>query len=376
MDAKKFLEKVEKELGTDFYTGVPDSLLKPLSDTIYMKYGFSKRHKVAANEGGAVGLAAGHYLAAGKPALVYMQNSGIGNAVNPIVSLLDDRVYGIPCVFVVGWRGEPGVHDEPQHVFQGEITTTLLEDMGLATMVIGKNTGENETDEFFKTAREQLKQGKSVAFVVRKGGFTTDASHKFRVDAPMTREKAIGCILDEAGEDIFVSTTGKTSREVFETREARGEGHGNDFLTVGSMGHASMIALGIALEKENVRVWCIDGDGAAMMHLGSMRALARGGTSNVIHVIVNNGSHESVGGMPIAGGAADFAAIGRAVGYKNVFTAGTEGELRAAVKEARAAAGPVLIEVRAALGARDNLGRPTTTPKENRDALMRTLKER
>lgn len=168
-----------------------------------------------------MGLAAGHYLAAGKPALVYMQNSGIGNAVNPIVSLLDDRVYGIPCVFVVGWRGEPGVHDEPQHVFQGEITTTLLEDMGLATMVIGKNTGENETDEFFKTAREQLKQGKSVAFVVCKGGFTTDASHKFRVDAPMTREKAIGCILDEAGEDIFVSTTGKTSREVFETREAR-----------------------------------------------------------------------------------------------------------------------------------------------------------
>ena len=183
-------------------------------------------------------------------------------------------------------------------------------------------------------------------------------------------------ILDEAGEDIFVSTTGKTSREVFETREARGEGHGNDFLTVGSMGHASMIALGIALEKENAHVWCIDGDGAAMMHLGGMRALARGGATNVIHVIVNNGSHESVGGMPIAGGAADFAAIGRAVGYKNVFTAGSEEELRVVVKEAKAVEGPVLIEVRAALGARDNLGRPTTTPKENRDALMRTLKER
>lgn len=376
MDAARFIDETEKKLGTDFYTGVPDSLLKPFSDTVFARYGFSDRHKVAADEGGAVGLAAGHYLATGHPAVVYMQNSGIGNAVNPIVSLLDGRVYGIPCVFVVGWRGEPGVHDEPQHAFQGEITLTLLRDMDIECFVIAHDTEDGEVDEYIDRAAAILQEGICVAFVVRKGGFTSSEKHRFAVSAPMTREEAIGVILEEGQGDVFVSTTGKASREVFETREARGEGHGCDFLTVGSMGHASMIATGIALAKNGVHVWCIDGDGAAMMHMGAMRVAAMSGADNMTHVIINNGSHESVGGMPIAGGTDfDFSAAAKVAGYGAVYRAESVDELRTAAKAARSCGKTAFIEVKAALGARADLGRPTTTPKMNKEALMRTLTE-
>lgn len=143
MKVEIFLEAVKEQLQVDFFTGVPDSQLKPLCDRLYHDYGTCGRHVIAANEGAAVGLAAGHYLATGKPALVYMQNSGIGNAANPIASLLNRAVYGIPCVFTVGWRGEPGVKDEPQHVFQGEITLQSLELLGLRCFVLSpETTGE------------------------------------------------------------------------------------------------------------------------------------------------------------------------------------------------------------------------------------------
>ncbi len=375
MLAEKFIEKIESELGCDFYTGVPDSLLKPFSDTLFLKYGFGKKHIVAQNEGGAVGLAAGRYLSSGRPGVVYMQNSGIGNAVNPIVSLLDEKVYAIPCVFVVGLRGEPGVKDEPQHVFQGEITVKLLSDIGLFPMVISKDTDEDALDGYFKRAKELLDDGKCPAFVIKKGALFSSSSHKFEVKSELSREEAIEIITKTAKGDVFVSTTGKASRELFELREKRSEGHSNDFLTVGSMGHASMIALGIALNKPETKVWCIDGDGACLMHMGAMHVISKSGAKNIVHTVINNGSHESVGGMPIGGGAADFAAVAKASGYENVYSVKTKDELKRAVEQIKNGEEAAFLQIYTALGSRPDLGRPTTTPKQNKDSFMERLRE-
>ena len=277
MDAKVFLEGI-KSLGTGRYYGVPDSQLGAFCDLLYTEYGVGGEHIVAANEGGAVGLAAGHYLATRKPALVYMQNSGIGNAVNPITSLLNGAVYAIPCIFVIGWRGEPGTKDEPQHVFQGEVTLPLLETLGVSSYVMSKETSEEEFSEYLRQAAADVQQERSCAFVIRKGALSAQSKAEYPNSNTMPRETAIRIIAENADmEDVFVSTTGKASRELFEIREAQGEGHSRDFLTVGSMGHASMIALGIAMEKPETRVWCIDGDGAMVMHLGN--ALVAAGRS-------------------------------------------------------------------------------------------------
>ena len=228
----------------EFFTGVPDSQLRPLCDYLMQKYGISDKHVIAANEGNAVALAAGYHLATGKVPVVYMQNSGIGNVVNPVASLLNDKVYAIPCVFIVGWRGEPGVHDEPQHIYQGEVTIKLLEDMDIQTFVISKQTTEEEVLAQLQAWQDRLAAGKQVAFVVKKGALQFDEKVKYQNKNDMSREEIIRHIVAATGEDPIVSTTGKASRELFEIREANGQGHGYDFLTVGSMGHSSSIALG------------------------------------------------------------------------------------------------------------------------------------
>lgn len=374
MEADRFLQYVD-ELGIDFFTGVPDSLLSPLCDALYLRYGSqSRRHIVAANEGNAVGLAAGHYIASGRPALVYMQNSGIGNAVNPIASLLHEQVYGIPCLFVVGWRGEPGVHDEPQHKFQGMVTVETLELMGVKTFILGKESAPEEVEDCFGRCRALLAQRKCAAVVVRKGALTCGRKAAYGSAGAMTRERVLELVLESAcGDDVFVTTTGKTSRELFELREKRGEGHAHDFLTVGSMGHALMIALGIAAERPERTVWCIDGDGAAVMHLGGLLIAAGMGCRNLIHVVINNAAHESVGGMPVAAGRADFSALAGAAGCRSVFRADGEDTLRRALADLKNAEGSRFLEIRAALGARADLGRPTATPRENLEALRKVL---
>lgn len=375
MNAERLLEACAS-VGIDFYTGVPDSQLKGLCDTLYARYGVGGRHVVAANEGGAVGLAAGRYLATGKPALVYMQNSGLGNAVNPLTSLMDDQVYGLPCLLVVGWRGEPGVHDEPQHVKQGEITLAQLELLGIPYFVLDKAMTDAEFEEAFAGLALRLKEGRCAAIVVRKGALTCDEKPDYANGRTLTRERAAEILAAMAGEkDVFVSTTGKLSRELFEIRERGGQGHERDFLTVGSMGHAGMIALGIAMEKPNRRIWCLDGDGAALMHLGAMAVIGKRCPENMIHVVINNAAHETVGGMPVCEGAFDAERQARACGYPMVYRAEDEASLTAAVREAMAKHCLCLIEVMCAVGSRADLGRPTTTPKENRDALMAYLQE-
>lgn len=351
---------------------MPDSQLKGLCDSLYALYGVhSPRHIVAANEGNAVGLAAGHFLATGRPALCYMQNSGLGNAVNPLASLMDAQVYQLPCLLVVGWRGEPGVHDEPQHVKQGQITLSQLEILGVPYRILSKDTTEEQFAADFAFLREQLNQRQCAAIVVRKGALTCSLKPAYGNENTLTRERAAEIMLNamDAG-DVVVSTTGKLSREIFELREKRGEGHERDFLTVGSMGHASMIALEIALEKPNRRVWCLDGDGAALMHLGALPVIAQRKPANLIHVVINNAAHETVGGMPVCEGGLCAAKVASAVGYPRVLNARDEATLEAALQEAKRANQLTMLEVACAVGARADLGRPTTTPIQNRDALM------
>ncbi len=370
------VESLVKILDSDFYTGVPDSQLKALCDYLMSVYGIDKRHHIiAANEGNCVAIAAGYHLATGKVPVVYMQNSGEGNIINPAASLLSDRVYAIPIIFVIGWRGEPGVHDEPQHVYQGEVTVKLLDDMDIASYVIGPDTTEDEVRSVMDGFREVLGRGKDVAFVIRKGALSDPPKVNYKNTNAMLREEIIEHIVRVSGEDPIVSTTGKASRELFEIRERNGQSHKYDFLTVGSMGHSSSIALGVAISKPEQKIWCIDGDGAALMHMGAMAIIGSQKPSNLVHVVINNGAHESVGGMPTVAGNIDLAAVAKACGYPKAVSADSFVVLDKALAEAKKGNELTLIEVKAAIGAREDLGRPTTTALENKQNYMKYLAE-
>lgn len=374
MQVEDFIKRLNIA-GIDFYTGVPDSQLKALCDYLMNEFGICNKHIIAANEGNCTALAAGYHLATGKIPLVYMQNSGIGNIINPLASLLNDKVYGIPCVFVVGWRGEPGIHDEPQHIFQGEVTRTLLEDMDVKTFVVGKETDSEEISKELEMAKERFEQGKSLAFIVQKGALSYDKKATYSNENQMSREEIIRHIVQKTGEDVIVSTTGKASRELFEIREQNGQGHQNDFLTVGSMGHSSSIALGIAMNKPKTQVWCIDGDGAALMHMGAMAVIGSVKPHNLIHVVINNGAHETVGGMPTAVKSADLCKIAAACGYETTYLVTDFDELDKTLDKAKAINALTFIEVKSAIGARSDLGRPTTTARENKENFMSYLKD-
>ena len=371
-----FVQDFVDVLGADFFTGVPDSQLKALCNYLMHTYGIDKKHHmIAANEGNCSALAAGYHLATGKVPVVYMQNSGEGNIINPVASLLNDNVYAIPTIFVVGWRGEPGVHDEPQHVYQGMVTVKLLEDMDIQSFILSKDTTVEELKEKMTEFNDLLSKGKQVAFVVRKGALEYGEKVKYANNYPMVREDIVKAIANAAGEDVIISTTGKASRELFEAREANGQSHKYDFLTVGSMGHASTIALGVAINKPDQKVWCIDGDGAALMHLGAMAVIGDNKPENMVHIVINNEAHETVGGMPTVMNNKDLTLVAKALGYVNVILAKNEEELGKALLEAREAKELTFIEVKCSIGARDDLGRPTTTALENKQAFMEYLKQ-
>lgn len=368
-----FIEKLRAS-GIDCFAGVPDSLLKNMC--AYITDHFDAAHNIiAANEGAAVGLAAGHYLATGQPACVYMQNSGEGNIINPLASLTDQEVYNIPVLLLIGWRGRPGVHDEPQHVKQGKVTTGLLNVMGVNYEVLSKE--EDKAAKQIEKAAKALANKEVFALVIEKDTFEDYKLQNVEVnDLTMSREEAIQTVaaaLDE--KDCIVSTTGMISRELFEYRAAMNQGHERDFLTVGSMGHASQIALGIALAQPERRVWCFDGDGAAIMHMGSMAIVANKAPKNYVHVVFNNGAHDSVGGQPTVGLKIDLPAVAKAVGYPNTFTVDAKDNLLDCLKAVDIVEGPTLLEIKVKKGNRKDLGRPTTTPIQNKEALMQFLKK-
>lgn len=370
------IESFIRILNCDFFAGVPDSQLKALCDYLMNEYGIDPHHHmIAANEGNCTALAAGYYLAAGKVPAVYMQNSGEGNIINPAASLLNGRVYAIPMIFIVGWRGEPGVHDEPQHIYQGEVTIKLLEDMEITPYIISNDTTEEEMSCAMGKFRDLLSQGKQVAFVIRKGALSYDVKADYKNDNTMIREEIISHIVKVSGEDPIISTTGKASRELYEIREANGQSHKYDFLTVGSMGHCSSIALGVAINKPDTKIWCIDGDGAALMHMGAMAVIGASAPKNLIHIVINNSAHETVGGMPTAAGKIDLSGAAKACGYVNVYCANNFSELDKYLELAKKNSELTFIEVRSSIGSRADLGRPSGSAADNKNAFMDYLKE-
>ena len=356
--------------GLTFFVGVPDSLLKDfcgyLSDT--------SKDMIVANEGNAISIALGYHLATGKIGVCYMQNSGIGNATNPLVSLVHPEIYSIPILLIIGWRGEPGKKDEPQHIAQGRFTPSMLDSIEIKHSILPEDI--ESAEKVIKEAVSYMHDRHApYAIIVRKGTFekyksTSPSADKFssgREDAL----KVVIPMLDKT--DIIVSTTGKLSRELFELREARKETHTGDFLTVGGMGHASSIALGIALQKPERDVYCLDGDGAVIMHMGALAIIGNKAPGNFRHIVMNNGSHDSVGGQPTEGFNIDIPTIAKASGYNDVFSVERLEDIPNAVKKLRSSAGPSLLEIKVKKGARPDLGRPTTTPLQNKNELMKSI---
>ena len=358
----------------DFFAGVPDSLLKNIC--AYISDHLDERHNIiTANEGGAIGLAAGYHLATGRIGCVYMQNSGEGNIINPLASLTDKEVYNIPVLLLIGWRGRPGVHDEPQHIKQGKVTMALLDTMGIAHAVLSKEE-EEAGKQIAKAVAHMSATNEVYALIVEKDTFNPYTLQNVRMNKlSFGREEAIQTVAASLdGKDVIVSTTGMISRELFEYRTGKGEGHERDFLTVGSMGHASQIALGIALEQPDRRIWCFDGDGAVIMHMGGMAIIAEKAPKNFVHVVFNNGAHDSVGGQPTVGLDIDLCAAAKAVGYRAAFSADNREDLLAVLSRIKKLDGPVFMQVCVKKGNRKDLGRPTTSPIENKVALMGFLK--
>jgi phosphonopyruvate decarboxylase len=370
--------------GTEYFTGVPDSLLKSfcacLTDFTSNPVRSVNNHLVAVNEGSAIALAAGYHLATGKIPLVYMQNSGIGNAVNPLLSLADSDVYRIPMLLLVGWRGEPDVKDEPQHLKQGKVTCSLFKAMEIPYLILSDNEADVQTQ--LEKAYSQIKNNNSpFALIVRKDTFApykavSKNDSDLTEEALISREEAIeAIILSSSANEVFISTTGMASRELFELRKKHNMGHNRDFLTVGSMGHASSLGLAIAMQKPELRVTCIDGDGAALMHMGALAAIGAINPANLRHIVLNNGAHDSVGGQPTIAQKINFCGIAKSCGYAKVYSVSRTDELRSALDETSTNSnGASFIEIIVKKGSRKDLGRPDSSPQDNKDAFMHYIK--
>jgi len=357
-----------------FFTGVPDSLLKGFCAYVTDNVD-PENNIIAANEGAAIGLACGYHLATSQIPMVYMQNSGLGNTINPIASLADPEVYSIPMLLLIGWRGEPDRPDEPQHKKQGRITLELLSVLEIPFVVI--DGSESNLDQVIADAVFHAKSlGGPYAIVVKKGSFDSYAlAPKNEPDFGWNREDAIVLISNLLrGDDIVVATTGMASRELFEFRASNGHGHESDFLTVGGMGHASQIALAIAARKKKRRVICIDGDGATLMHMGSLAVNGLSGLDNFKHFVLNNEAHDSVGGQPTAANQIRLASVAADCGYKTSEFCGSYSDLVLnQIKVFLNTPGPSFMEIKVNKGNRSDLGRPTTTPLQNKTAFMSFL---
>ena len=373
MISSEFFFNACKDEGVDFFSGVPDSLLKNICSYITDNTP-SENHIIAANEGNALAIGVGYHLSTGKVPLIYMQNSGLGNVINPLLSLADQDVYSVPLLMMIGWRGEPGVKDEPQHKKQGRVTVALLEAMEIPYKVLTADSNIEEVEVTLKTMLSiAKKENKPCALLIKKGFFE---DYKFQSDIlyerPLYREQAIEIIVNNLNEpDIVVSTTGVASRELFEYREKLKSGHERDFLTVGGMGHVSQIALGIALQKKNRQVYCLDGDGSLIMHMGTLAINASMNCRNFKHIVFNNSAHDSVGGQPTVGDRIDIASIASNVGYQWVKMVSEESEIRLALNEMADVDTPALLEIQVKKGFRKDLGRPTTTPIQNKEIFMK-----
>ncbi|UCE90810.1 MAG: phosphonopyruvate decarboxylase [Methanobacteriota archaeon] len=369
IDPATFLDSIRKQ-GVNYYVGVPDSLLKDLCAYLGENVD-QERHVISANEGNAVGLAAGWYLGSGQPAMVYMQNSGIGNSFNPLVSLADPEVYSIPMVLVVGWRGAPGTKDEPQHMKQGRIMTSLLDALEIPYFIMD---GMTDVDAKISDACASMyRRMAPVVILIMPGAFAHQTSlRKKGEEYQVSREDAMKAVVScLSPQDVVVSTTGKLSRELYEHRRREGASECRDFLTVGSMGHASSIAMALSSALADRKVICLDGDASVIMHMGSMATIGQKAPGNLVHIVLNNGSHESVGGQPTVGFSIDFVGIAKSCGYRDAVSVHDIDGIIGAMARFLDAIGPSFLEIRVSMKARSDLGRPVETPVENRKAFMR-----
>ena len=371
MYVKDFISSILKQ-NRLFAVGVPDSQLRALCDFLMQSYGISNNHIIAANEGNCVAIAAGHYLATGEIPVVYLQNSGIGNIVNPVESLL--KIYKIPCVFIIGWRGEPGVKDEPQHIYQGESTEHYLKLLDIPFFNLRKETTREELQAVAESFQENLTDGKCVAYLVSKDALQIEKKLQYRNNNKLCRENVLQKILIAVEKDIVVSSTGKISREIYKIREKNHQSHETDFLTVGSMGHCSSIAYGIALNKPNKKVWCIDGDGALLMHMGAAAIIGSAKLSNLVHIIINNGAHESVGGMPTVANSVNLSAIAKGCGYQYVAVVDDDETLDIVLQKVTQGQKNSFIEIKTSVVSRPDLGRPKESPIENKEKFISFLR--
>jgi phosphonopyruvate decarboxylase len=373
IDPKSLIDALD-EIGVDFASGVPDSLMEPLCTYLATRPG--DRHVLAANEGAAVGVAIGHYLSTGEPALVYLQNAGIGNAINPLVSLADPDVYGIPMLLLVGWRGQPGVPDEPQHVTQGRLMKPILDGIEVPHTTLPRDL--DDAISCLTAAVDEAKRDSSPYVVlVEKGTFAPyqgDVPASADDEGLSSRENALVALLDATGDEgVIVATTGMLGRELYEHREQSGSYADRDFLAVGGMGHCCSIALGIALRNPHREVWCLDGDGSVLMHLGSLAVVADQAPENLYHVVFNNGVHDSVGGQATAMRSVDLPATALALGYRHAVSVSDVSTLGEVVAEMRARRGPALVDLRVRPGNREGIGRPERSPAQARAAFMAAL---
>ena len=362
-------------LGVKFFTGVPDSLLNDFC--LYMTNNIpDSRHVMAANEGNAIGIAAGNYIATGNIPVVYMQNSGIGNAANPLLSLTHDCVYGIPMILVIGWRGDPSINDHAQHKKQGELTPVLMKDMDIPYEIL--DSDDTVIDKFTWAVNKAKEISSPVALIAKKAILTQKEKKQTYAESPlMNREEAIAAVIDVFGEDaVYLGTTGRATREVNEQLKLHGIGEGHEWQNVGSMGHVSSVGLGLALGRPDKRIVVFDGDAAAVMHLGALATNCRYKAPNLIHIVLNNGVNESVGGQQSAGQLIDLTGVANSCGYRNVGHAiKTKEDLQNVIKTLPGNDMPTFVDVHVRQGIRPDMPKLNIDHKGQKEALMNQLKK-
>lgn len=368
IDTLKFFNSL-RENNIDFFTGVPDSLLKEFCFCVTENTSKSQ-HIINANEGSSIGLSIGYNLSTNKIPLVYFQNSGLGNIINPFTSLAHESVFKIPMLLFIGWRGEPRKKDEPQHIFQGKITEVILRTLEIEYEILNTNTSES-IYQLKRVVKKIEEYQKPIAILVKKNSFSKYSFKSKSKQYNLKREKCIQIIIDNLkSEDIVVSTTGKTSRELNEVSD-KNESKNPMFYTIGGMGHANQISLGIS-NNCSKRVFCFDGDGSVIMHMGSMGIVGNNAKNNYYHVLFNNGTHESVGGQPTIGDVINFELLSKSLGYKNYHKLTSERDLSYFFKNTiDSVEGPVLIEVLVGSSSRSDLGRPKETPLEQKNKFIK-----
>jgi phosphonopyruvate decarboxylase len=361
-----------------YFCGVPDSTLKHWLYFLDQHCGQGVTNRIVSIERDAVGWAAGYHAATEKIGTVYLQNSGLGNIVNPVTSLLDPAVYSIPVLLLIGWRGRPGEPDEPQHIRMGAMTESLLDLMGIRYTHLPDTL--QAAEQVIAEAKHFMRaESAPYALIVPRKTFTPSADRQ-EEPAPrqyeLGREQALAILLETLHEnDIIVATTGKLSRELFAYREAAGSGHGQDFLMVGSMGLASSFAAEIALQRPEQRVYILDGDGALLMNAGVLSTIGYYAPENLVHLVFDNHAYDSTGGQPSTSSATDFARTALANSYKEAAVVSSAEELRKSLNRLPKQTGPTMLVIKVRKGARPDLGRPTTSPVENKFNFMQQWRE-